>query len=136
VAGFATSTRRSSTRTADKTEAAARACSQARWRQDAEQHFGSRPVALTVIGPPHHPHVDAASLRACAAESTGDTDAASESPGAETLSCGGDLGFDTRTRAWDRGEPFRRLPMRAMVRMDVPADVTPMRHDGSAEAGA
>jgi hypothetical protein len=31
---------------------------------------------LTVIGPPHHPHVDAASLRVCMVDSTGDPEPA------------------------------------------------------------
>jgi hypothetical protein len=42
------------------TGGAARACSQARCRQAGEHHFGIRPRSLTVIVPPHDPHVCAA----------------------------------------------------------------------------
>ena len=80
--GVGTSTRRSTTRTAARPEAAARDCSQARCRQDDEHHFGSRPVALTAIGPPHHPHVRAAARR-------GDVSVTSCGIGAEPMSAGG-----------------------------------------------
>ncbi len=60
VAGILTSTRRSTTRTAEWPEAAARDCSQARWRQLAEHQVGTRPRALGCIGWPHHPQAVAA----------------------------------------------------------------------------
>lgn len=131
-----TSTRRSTIWTADRPDAAARDRSHARCRQDAEHHFGSRPVALTVIGPPHHPHVDAASLRACAADSTWGAAPAPVSPEGEELGRGGNSCLDAPTRVVDRRDALRRLLMPGMVRMAVPADVTPMRHDGSAETSA
>ena len=85
-----------------------------------------------MIGPPHHPHVDAASLRACAAESTGGAEPAPESPDAEALGCGGGSRLGATPRVGDRRDALRRLLMPGMVRIDVPADVTPMRHDGTA----
>jgi hypothetical protein len=53
--GTGVSTRRSTSCTAESADEAARACSQAPCRHDAEHHLGSRPVALTLIGLPHHP---------------------------------------------------------------------------------
>ncbi len=61
--GTGTSTRRSMTWTAARPDVAARACSQARCRQEAEHHLGMRPRALGSIAVPHHPHVVAARLR-------------------------------------------------------------------------
>src|SRR4051812_40338375 len=133
VAGLATSTRRSTTRTADSPEAAAPDCSQARCRQEDEHHFGSRPVALTLIGPPHLPHLDASCLRACVADSAHGAEPAPESPAPEALGCGGNSSLGATPRAGDLRDAFRRLPMPAIVRMDVLADVTPMRHDGRTE---
>src|SRR3954469_13200029 len=46
--------------TAHRPEAAARVCSQARFRQVAEHHLGIGPLIRGVIGPSHHPHVVAA----------------------------------------------------------------------------
>ncbi len=63
VAGTFTSTRRSTTRTAEMPKAAARDCSQARWRQLAEHQVGMRPRALGCIGWPHHPQAVAARRR-------------------------------------------------------------------------
>jgi len=131
VAGLATSTRRSTTRTADSPEAAARDCSQARCRQEGEHHFGRRPVALTLIGPPHHPQLDAACLRACVADSTHGAEPAPASPDPEALGCGGDSRLGATLRTGDRREAFRRLLMPAMVRMHVTTEVTPMRHDAT-----
>src|SRR3954469_7540020 len=91
VAGLAPPPRRSTTRTADSPEAAARDCSQARCRQEGEHHFGSRPVALTLIGTPHHPHLDAACLRARGADSPHGAESALDPPAPETLGCGGYL---------------------------------------------
>jgi hypothetical protein len=88
-------------------------------------------VALTVIGPPHHPHLDAACLRACVADSPHGAEPASESPDPEVLGCGGDSCLGATPRAGDRRDAFRRLPMPAMVRMPVTTDVTPMRHDAT-----
>lgn len=51
-----TSTTWSTTCTGDRPEAAARRCSQARWRQVSEHHFGTRPVLRSVISAPHQPH--------------------------------------------------------------------------------
>ena len=136
AAGIGTSTLRSTIWTAARPEAAARACSQARCRQDGEHHFGSRPVALTVTGPPHQPHVDAASRRACVADTPSGAEPAPESPDAEALGCGGGWGLGAWTRVGDGCGAFRRLPMPAMVRMNVLANVTPMRHDGTARPGA
>jgi hypothetical protein len=53
VTGTGTSTRRSTTSTADRPDAAARVCSQARCRQVAEHHFGIGPRLRGVMGPPH-----------------------------------------------------------------------------------
>jgi hypothetical protein len=86
---------------------------------------------LTVIGPPHHPHVDAASRRTCAADSTCAAELSPGSPDGETVGCPGDWGFDARPRGKDRREAFLRLLMPVTVRVNVPADVTPMRHDGT-----
>jgi hypothetical protein len=91
---------------------------------------------LTVIGPPHHPHRDAASLRAGAANSTDGAELVPTSPDEEALGSGAAWGFGARTHGAGRRDALRRLPMPAMVRMNVPADVTPMRHDGSARSGA
>ena len=63
VRGTRISTRRSTTFTADRPEAAALACSQARCRQVAEHHFGIGPRLRGVIGPPHHPQARAVSRR-------------------------------------------------------------------------
>lgn len=131
-----TSTRRSTIWTADRPDAAARDCSYARCRQDGEHHFGSRPVALTVIGPRHQPHVDAANLRACPADSVGSAEPAAGSPDVEALGRRDDCGLRARPGTADWRDAFRRLPMRAMVRMKVPADVTPMRHDGTVRPSA
>jgi hypothetical protein len=89
-----------------------------------------------VIGPPHHPHVEAASLRACAVDSTWGTEPAPVSPDGEQLGRGGNSCLAAPTRVVDRRDALRRLLMPGMVRMDVPADVTPMRHDGTARPGA
>ena len=127
AAGLTTSTRRSTTRIADRPEATARDCSHARWRQDCEHHLGSRPVVLTVIAPPYHPQVRAASRRGCVAVSFGGVDPAARSGDTEAL--GGGCKPSALTRVGDRRDALRRLPMLTMVRIPVPADVTPMRHD-------
>jgi hypothetical protein len=57
-------TKRSTIWTADRPEAAARVCSQARFRQVAEHHLGIGPLVRGAIGPSHHPHVLAAARRA------------------------------------------------------------------------
>jgi hypothetical protein len=117
--------------TADRPDAAARDCSQARWRHDGEHHFGRRPVALTAIGPPHHPHVDAASLPTREADSTWGAEPDFGPPEGDTFGCGAGWALGARTRGEARRGAFRRLLMPAMIRMNVSADVTPMRHDGT-----
>jgi hypothetical protein len=62
VAGTPTSTRRSTTSTAQRPDAAARPCSQARRRQPTEHHFGMGPRDRGVIASPHQAH-DAAAAR-------------------------------------------------------------------------
>jgi hypothetical protein len=116
---------------ADSPEAAARACSHARCRQDCEHHFGSRPVALTAMGPPHQPQVWAANRRGCAATSSSGTRLA---PASADAVLGGDGGWrlSPRTCGRVRCMPFRwRLPMPSSIRAVVHGAVTPMRHDGS-----
>ena len=88
-------------------------------------------MALTLIGPPHHPQLDAACLRACVADSTHGAEPAPESPDLEALGCGGDSRLGATLRTGDRREAFRRLLMPAMVRMHVTTEVTPMRHDAT-----
>lgn len=129
--GTGVSTRRSTTCTAESPDEAARACSHARCRHVAEHHLGSRPVALTVIGPPHQPHVDAARRRACATDSTFCVGSAAASQECEA--------FGRRVaRRWapNRMDAFRRLLTSSTVRTNVLADVTPMRHDATAGLGA
>ena len=86
---------------------------------------------LTLIGPPHHPHLDAACLRACVPDSSQGAEAAPQSPDPEALGCGGDSRLGATSRAGDRRGAFRRLPMPTMVRMHVTTDVTPLRHDAT-----
>ena len=88
-------------------------------------------MALTLIGPPHHPQLDAACLRACVADSTHGAEPAPASPDPEALGCGGDSRLGATLRTGDRREAFRRLLMPAMVRMHVTTEVTPMRHDAT-----
>lgn len=56
-------TTRSTISTAERPEAAAWDCSQARCGQAGEHHCGIRPTSLTRTGLPHQPHVPAASRR-------------------------------------------------------------------------
>ncbi|GAA4410592.1 hypothetical protein GCM10023168_30440 [Fodinibacter luteus] len=51
------STTRSTTVTAARPDAAARACSHARCRQVLEHHLGTRPRVGTVTSAPHQPHM-------------------------------------------------------------------------------
>jgi hypothetical protein len=88
-------------------------------------------VDLTLIGPPHHPHLDAACLRACVADSAHGAERVPESPDPEALGWDDDSRLGATPRAGDPRDPFRRLPMPAMIRMHVTADVTPMRHDAT-----
>jgi len=128
--GTGVATRRSTICTAESPDDAARACSHARCRHDAEHYFGSRPVALTVIGPPHHPHLEAARRRGCAAGSTACVDSA---PGSSDKEAGGRCARSlvVLRRVVDRAGALRRLLMPPTVRIDVPADVTLMRHDAT-----
>ncbi len=87
-------------------------------------------MALTLIGPPHHPHLDAACLRACVADSPHGAEPP-ESPDPEALGYGGDSRLGATPPAGVRRDAFRRLPMPAMVRMHVTTDVTLMRHDAT-----
>src|SRR5947209_4328969 len=54
----------------------------------------------------------------------------------EGLRCRGGWGFVARLRERDRRDARRALSMPGMVRINVPADVTPIRHGGTAEPGA
>jgi hypothetical protein len=119
------STRRSTTRTAARPEAAARDCSHARWRQEGEHDFGSRPVALTVIGPPHHPHVDAANLRACVPASAAALGSARTKPGAPVLD-GGRSGLRAPSSVGSvHRVTFRRHPIPPEDPDDCPARCHP-----------
>ncbi len=64
VAGTGTSTRRSTTSTAQRPDAAARPCSPARRRQPTDHHLGIGPRDRGAIAPPHQSHGSAAARRA------------------------------------------------------------------------
>jgi len=86
---------------------------------------------LTVIGPPYHPHVDAARRRACATDETASSDPAVGSPGGDAIGRRGCCALVAR-----RAKSCRRLPTLLTVRIDVTADVTPIRHDATAGQSA
>ena len=84
-----------------------------------------------MIGPPHQPQLDAADLRAFTADSTCGAAPAPGPPACEAFGSDAGWGLGARTLGEDRRDAFRRLLMPARVRVNVPVDVTPMRHDGT-----
>lgn len=98
------------TSTAHRPEAAARRCSQARWRQPAEHHFGIGPFVRGVMAPPHQPHdVDATRLATLAADPFG-TDRCSTVLAERRAAS---RRRRSRARSLDRYSALPRLPMPA-----------------------
>ena len=69
--GVGISTRRSTTWTAERPDTAARACSQARWRQVTEHHCGIGPRDRGLVTPPHQAQDVAAARRALPSATAG-----------------------------------------------------------------